>query len=190
MELTLYQTLEDRDNPDYIENNGPFSCKTKSAWLGEGYYFWDTHIELGHWWGDTNHKTNGYVICRAYGNLDETCWDLHGNGSHRLQFETICKQMIKEGIANPDSILVPNVIAFLKKIRKFPFKAIRALGMGSISLNQTEGSIVFKMKFIESNKSFLDLRPPIQLCLLEKRALSLKDYLIVFPEQYVETGYI
>ena len=40
-----YQTLENRNNPDQIEEQGPFLCNRKSAWLGEGYYFWDSFIE-------------------------------------------------------------------------------------------------------------------------------------------------
>ena len=36
-----YQTLENRSNPDQIEEQGPFLCRHKNAWLGEGYYFWD-----------------------------------------------------------------------------------------------------------------------------------------------------
>lgn len=189
MELTLYQTLEDRENPDKIEAEGPFICRSTGAWLGDGYYFWDTHIELGHWWGKTNYSVRGYVVCRAFAILDNSCWDLHGNGNHRLQFENVCKQMVDEGIAKPESLLVPNVIAFLKK-KKFPFKAIRALGMGSISSNQTEDSIVYRIKFKENKYSYLDLHPPVQLCLIEKKALSIKEYLIVFPQNYVETGFI
>jgi len=189
MEVTLYQTLEDRENPDKIEAEGPFICRSFGAWLSEGYYFWDTHIELGHWWGEKIYQQKGYVICRAYGKLDEACWDLHGNGRHRIEFEKVCGEMIEQGIAEAETLMVPNVIAFLRKNSKFPYKAIRALGVGSVSSNQTASRIVFRMKFVESNKSFLDLRPPIQLCLFEKRGLSLKDYLIVFPDKYVESEY-
>ena len=34
-----YQTLENRNNPDKIEEQGPFLCSHKNAWLGKGYYF-------------------------------------------------------------------------------------------------------------------------------------------------------
>jgi len=36
----IYQTLEDRGNPDEIERNGPFSCNWNNSWLGTGCYFW------------------------------------------------------------------------------------------------------------------------------------------------------
>lgn len=35
----LFQAVKDLDNPDEIEQNGPFKCRRKDAWLGEGYYF-------------------------------------------------------------------------------------------------------------------------------------------------------
>lgn len=38
MRKELYQTVEDRDNPDYVLENGPFKC-ISNAWLGDGYYF-------------------------------------------------------------------------------------------------------------------------------------------------------
>ena len=42
--LTGYHTVEDRDNPDEIEADGPFKCTRGDAWLGPGYYFWDSKI--------------------------------------------------------------------------------------------------------------------------------------------------
>ena len=48
---TLFQAIKDLDNPDEIEQNGPFKCRREDAWLGEGYYFWDSFVELAHWWG-------------------------------------------------------------------------------------------------------------------------------------------
>ncbi|MFL0684032.1 MAG: hypothetical protein ACJLTB_12550 [Algoriphagus aquaeductus] len=189
MEITLYQTLEDRENPDQIENEGPFICRDSEAWLGQGYYFWDTHIELGHWWGIRAYGIESYVICRAYGIIDSSCWDLIGIGQHRLEFEQACKLLIDEGISTKDDLIVPNVIEFLKRKKMFPYKAIRTLSMDTIQPNQTEEWLVLKIKFNKRRKSYLDLHPAIQLCLFEKRGLSLKDYVIVFPDNYVESAY-
>lgn len=189
MEITLYQTLEDRENPDQIENEGPFICRADGAWLGHGYYFWDTHIELGHWWGLRAYGIDSYVICRAYCNLDNTCWDLIGNGQHRLDFEKACNLIVDEGLSDKEKLIVPNVIEYLKRKKQFPYKAIRTLSMDTIQPNQTEEWLVLKIKFKQSKNSYLDLRPAIQLCLFEKRGLSLKDYFIVFPDNYVESAY-
>ena len=67
-----YQTLENRNNPDKIEEQGPFLCSHKNAWLGKGYYFWDSFIENAHWWGQKGARyKNGYVICESTFELDE-----------------------------------------------------------------------------------------------------------------------
>ncbi|MCZ8020418.1 MAG: hypothetical protein O9302_08775 [Cyclobacteriaceae bacterium] len=188
MEITLFQTLEDRENPDVIERDGPFQCRFKTAWLGLGYYFWDTHIQLGHWWGRLNYPS-GYVICRSSAILDDTCWDLHGNGRHREEFEKTCEELISKKLSTRDSLLVPQVITYLANSKRFPFRAIRALGMESISHNLTDNFVVFRIKFKYDKKSFLDLRPPVQLCLLDRKALTLKDYVIVYPDHYVDFDY-
>lgn len=70
MNVAVYQTLDDRGNPEEIENHGPYECRGGNSWLGPGFYFWDTHIQLGHWWGDTVYG-NSYVVCKAVLNLDE-----------------------------------------------------------------------------------------------------------------------
>ena len=49
----IYQTLEDRQNYEEVEQHGPYFCSvtypngilkkgSKQPWLGSGYYFWDT----------------------------------------------------------------------------------------------------------------------------------------------------
>ena len=56
----IYQTLEDRDNYEYVKKHGPLFCHErysngnlkkgiKEPWLGPGYYFWDTRIEDAQW---------------------------------------------------------------------------------------------------------------------------------------------
>jgi len=65
LEITkIYQTLEERGNPDDIESYRPFICRSKTAWLAHDYYFWDSFIENAHWWG-TKIDTDEYVICEA-----------------------------------------------------------------------------------------------------------------------------
>ena len=47
-ECVIYQTLEDRDNYDEVEECGPFPCCSSNAWLGKGCYFWDDEIIVAH----------------------------------------------------------------------------------------------------------------------------------------------
>lgn len=185
MKLTLYQTLEDRNNADVIELHGPYKC-ARYKWLGDGYYFWDTHMELAHWWGKTNYGWNSYIICKANAILDDNCWDLHGNGNHRLEFEEICNVIIKAGITTKERLLVAQVIEYFKKKMTFKYDSIRILGMNSIARNNA--AFAFRIPFKrEDDKRYFDLYPPVQICLLTKKSLSLKNFLVVYPVEYLET---
>ncbi|MEQ9008714.1 MAG: hypothetical protein RLP12_12565, partial [Ekhidna sp.] len=156
MKVTLIQTLEDRDNPDIIESNGPFECRHHGAWLGPGYYFWDTHLELGHWWGEFGYKNN-YVICSAIADLnEENCFDLHGNGDHRKELTEISELIKQKGLKKDP--LVSEVIEYLKKLRIWSYSAIRALGTLSIVHNmETRGEYWDLLYFTTGGKQFLDL---------------------------------
>lgn len=77
-------------------------------------------------------------------------------------------------------------ILILKKGFEFVYKAIRALGANSISSRYSDNYVFFRFHFKKGNPAFLDLRPPVQVCLIEKRALSLQNYKIVYPYDYIE----
>ncbi len=184
MELTLYQTLDDRDNADYVEEWGPFIGK-KSTWLGDGYYFWDASIKLGHWWGEVA-WANNYMICEAIATMDATCWDLHGDGMHRIEFADICEQLIEANLSTRNELLVPDVIEYVKQKGFFEYTSIRALGVNSIRDRFANKDYVFRVPFKKNQAQFLDVIPPVQICLLMKNALNLRDYRIVFPEHYTD----
>lgn len=181
----IFQTLYNKDNPDHVEEFGPFKCTKANAWLGYGYYFWDSHIELGHWWGDVAYGKN-YIICKANVIIDKTCLDLHGNGIHRNEFKAVCKEIINAGISTKHNLLVPQVIEFLKRKNLFKYEAIRALGTNSVSGTLTDTYIIYRLRFIRNSNTFMDLQPPVQVCLLSKTALSLQNYRIVYPDEFVE----
>lgn len=183
--LTIFQTLFNKENPDYIEEHGPFKCTKANAWLGYGFYFWDSHVELGHWWGGIVYGNN-YIICKANAVLDSTCLDLHGNGLHRNEFKAVCQEMINAKISTRETLLIPQVIEFLKKKGLFKYAAIRALGLNSISGTLQDSYIIYRLRFIRKSSSSMDLQPPVQVCLINKAALSLQNYRIVHPDEYVE----
>lgn len=96
MNRIIYQTVEDRGNPDYVEQHGPFICTNKNAWLGEGYYFWDTIIELAHWWGNLCYKDSGYIISQsACDDKLEKVFDLVGRPEHLTEMKR-CSEIITE----------------------------------------------------------------------------------------------
>ncbi len=149
MKVILYQTLKDRGNIDEIETNGPFQCKSSKAWLGIGYYFWETFIEFAHWWGEVACE-NSYVISKADAVIDTTCYDLYGNTNHLLEFHKISKEL-ESKIINTATITVPNVIEFLKRKKVFNYKALRARAERATKASFSDH---YRVKYIDSSHAF------------------------------------
>lgn len=184
----LYQTLEDRNNPEEIENSGPFKCRTATSWLGDGYYFWDGFIELAHFWGKNSTYSN-YVVCSAQAYLNtENCYDLVGNINHLKDFRSILEIMTKEGLLD-DKTTVRRIITFMKNKGVFQHHSIRAIGVNSISDNDENKSFTLRFKFDFKLPAYLDVIPPIQICILNCQKVSLSNYKIIYPDIYVD-GYL
>lgn len=182
----IYQTLEDRDNPKYIETHGPFICNNKSAWLGPGYYFWESFIENAHFWGHV--YNNRYVICQAsYNFCEERCFNLIDNPDHLKMFNETKLLLAEKGLAT-EKTTVARIIVYLKDILKiFAFEACRVYGVNSKSGSSNYSNRTF-FNFKRENQ-YLDSIPAIQVCFYSKNYITLKDYKIVYPEEYID-GYL
>lgn len=112
---TLFQAVKDLDNPDEIEQNGPFKCRREDAWLGEGYYFWDSFVELAHWWGRES-LGNNYVICRSYcvASLPDT-YDLYDNPEHIVSFRALSEALSEE---YPNKFISVHFVLEMLKFKK------------------------------------------------------------------------
>lgn len=133
---TIYQTLEDRDNDEEVQEHGPYWCDLyeadgkkkegiKEPWLGAGYYFWDTLIEDAHWWGRTIYPKKGYIVCQSqYDSHSPLLFDLVGNVSHSREFFE-CAEVIKSN-SKGQKRAFSQVLAYLKQHADFRYKAIRA----------------------------------------------------------------
>ncbi|PQA89835.1 hypothetical protein B0A70_15495 [Chryseobacterium piscicola] len=182
---SLYQTLEDRNNPEDIEYYGPFKCRKKTSWLGDGYYFWDSFLELAHFWGK-NSGYGTYVICHATADLNENlCYDLVGNYSHMKDMINIVNRMESEGLVNKTTT-VKRIIEFMRKIDCFNQYAIRVIGTNSIANNDGNDSFLQRFKFDSKLPAYLDLIPPIQVCIYDCAKVSLQDYRIIHPDIYTD----
>ncbi len=171
-----YYTVEDRNNPDIIETEGPFKCTRPDAWLGHGYYFWDTRIQLAHDWG-RNFSRRGYVICSGEIADDPTLlWNLDGIIAHQEEFEAAVDMMVEANIIkNHDNTTVGKVITFLKERNILQYKAIRAAD---------ENKDTYFLKFNSAKQEKMRLRQRVQICLLEKTSVLLRDFKIVYPDKY------
>lgn len=175
--ITLYQAVEDRNNRDEVESDGPYKCVSSSAWLGEGYYFWDTNIGLAHWWGKTAYNGR-YMVCR----IDFVCdydavFDLVG--------DMAAIQLMKETVAFLNSVgkpcTVPTAIEYLKRHTDFCKKYV-AIRAKDEKIPAREDKIFFVSGV---NKPYLNLNPRIQFCFFDKSVFIGYDYKIVYPDDYV-----
>ncbi len=181
--MRIFQTLEDRENPDKIEEFGPFPCTNDLAWMGEGYYFWEADVNLAHWWGETAHKGN-YIICESQYTLDiKKCWDIYNSFEARQDFENIANEIKKRNINKGKPVKARDVIEYLQKSNILEYESIRFSAQGSIgSTSRYHSSIIVRSR--KYGSAFLDLNPAIQLCFFNYNGSNRKGYFIIFPEHY------
>ncbi len=178
----VYQTVEDRDNPDEVERSGPFCCSKKDAWLGTGYYFWESFIDNAHWWG-ANTYPHGYIICQAsYVNDEEKCLDFNTPEGVDVLKETM--PILRKAGITPRNTYVSTVIEFLKKIGHFQWEAARITPRDDRNANDSP----HRHRARVDDRYSISLCPAIQICFYSKTALQLSGYNIIFPNEYVE-GY-
>lgn len=179
MSKNLYQTVEDRNDADEVEQHGPYHCSAHDAWLGDGYYFWDSHIDLAHWWGRKHYPSSNYMICRSTIPCDDEILDLYNSPENQVEFKQTVDVM-REELATED-IKVPQVIKYIRDHTNYyqRYKGIRCMGIGSTSSNDFSS---YRFKFVNKNHAYLDLCPPIQYCITEISILN--GYEVMYPEYY------
>lgn len=175
---TLYQTVEDRGNPDEIEANGPFRGDKRSRWLGQGYYFWDTNEEIAHFWGRKSYRQKGYVIARSVIDLNAIALlDLL-----LPDVQAMFKEWAKEysDTFPGREVTVERVIAHITNVMggKFPYDAIRA------TFNDCVGAPECQYRIYPNGHAYLDLMQPVQVCIRDKRLIGPGNYKIIYPPKY------
>ena len=163
---TIFQTLENRENPNHVEEFGPFPCNNNKAWLGKGYYFWDTFIDNAHWWGKKNNSNKDYFICKA--NIDynkDLCLDLHGDTDKLLELGDVIEEFKRQKLLKANSTLVEKYPSIRVSSQKFSNKR-------------------FQVKFDKNNPSRFELKPLIQICIYDLKRMNLSSFKIIYPEEY------
>lgn len=175
----LYQTLEDRDNPDEIENHGPYSCN-KEPWFGEGYYFWDTFIQLAHWWGKIGYRSN-YVIGRLfYPYNPENFFDITGANPGHLEDLQDC---IKEYFGSLQAkYTISQVIELMKERTNLleVYQGIRGRGIHITDIPENDIPLKTGNHYYR-----FELFPPIQICIFDKSSFQKYQFKIVWPKHYI-----
>lgn len=191
----LYQCLKDIGNHEECENEGPYACVWDNAWLGEGYYFWYHHIVLAKWWGHVRNQGR-FVIYKSICENIEKCWDLHANPYHQEEFHKWLFKFKNRGVLDEERIAVSHVLEFIRnECSDFNYEAVKILGIDSMSDNSSKRYEMPRVKFefpneaeenVESQKylSYMEVFPPVQVCLYNKDALDRKGFDVEFPLVY------
>lgn len=179
----IYQTLQDWDNAPMVRQEAPFICTSEDAWLGNGYYFWDTFEKIAHWWGKSQHNDQ-YIICRGECDFKrQYCLDLHGEPEDMALFMSIADVMESEGLLD-DKTTVCEVLMYMYYLGIFDYQAVRVVGVHSVNPKRwTDYS--YRLIFDPETKHFIELLPAIQICFYEKSCMELKGFDIIYPEKYV-----
>jgi hypothetical protein len=181
-ETIVHQTLVDNEDPDRIEAEGPYAASDiANSYLGSGYYFWDDHIELAHWWGE-KHVKGDYVICEGELTVDKSLFfDLVGCRQDMIYFKDIISRM-----PQLRNLEIGKIIEILKEMSKnpnkselFPFKVIRAVVKSKTSYTEEV------VDFAKNKPGKMTLTPQIFICLVEKNKLHLQAFKVVYPSKYL-----
>lgn len=185
---TVYQTLEDRGGDlDKLEEEGPYPCDWRNSWLGDGYYFWDSFVENAHWWGkEVRQYPDGYIICKAICDYDsEKCFDLVGNTDHLTKIWQVFQYMKSQNLANKTTT-VSKILNFMMKKSGFHYEASRVCGM---LVRKPNSEFTFKQNFEYNPKKpkfqYMEYKPPIQICFYQKKNFNLRDFRVIYPDEYV-----
>ncbi len=174
MVIEAYQTLEDRNNYDFVLNNAPFKCTRKSAWLGEGYYFWDSEIKWAHQWGMNSYKKKSldYIITKCKAKINRNCFDLFGSVNCQKEFREVIDVFKKDPkTKNLEDLNVPNVITYMKNAGIFEYDSIRAGDMNNI----------YKVYF-RKGKEYTIVNQRVQICVINSKKTLTLPVDIVYPK--------
>ena len=166
MPNTLYHTIKKTPHLAASLRMAPFRC-VNNPWLGEGYYFWDSFIELAKWWGEVHYGGN-YVVTETTATFgDDAVFDLVGNTEHMAVFAKYA-EILENNLKC--EVTVAQIIEHMKRHTSFSktYKAIRIDGRLSISKVPDNIPYIKRIRFSLDHPQYLDLLPPIQYCVFEK----------------------
>lgn len=179
---TIYQSKSNDKKYEPNRNEVMHSCN--ESWAGDGYYFWDSHIKLAQWWGKKYYK-NKYLIAQANINIDIKCFDIHNSYQNQITIAQLwikLKGKIPSGNAN-----LPSFFQFLRDIGIFgEYDAIRFCITNSVGKSRSSkvGRKRINVKEHETKiDQYLDLIPPIQICLFTEKSLGINNYKIIFDSK-------
>lgn len=175
-----FQTLEDQDNIDEVETLGPFICTRSDAWLGHGYYLWDTNIQWAKDWGYHSYTKNDkeFIIASCMINI-ENCFDLFGSVAHQMELISAFEAFNESNkLKHNHRRILPNIIQYLKKKGIFEYKSIRAC-------DNTNKIIKLHFSKNHEREEYMLINQRVQICVIERKDVILRPFTVIFPEKYI-----
>lgn len=173
----IYQTLENRGNQAVVEAHGPYLCDDDIAWLGDGYYFWDTIIEPAHYWGKSRLK-GFYIICKTkciFENSEEFL-DLVGNVDQIMMIRDIISTLRAKGFID-DKTTLTRVFRYLKDtLGIFEYLACRVDSTDAFGKNYSPLFVDFQT----NHPTKLILEPAYQICVYDLDIVDTDNFNVVF----------
>lgn len=181
----VHHTAKNKGEAFQIEESAPFKCtQSDLSYLGSGYYFWDNHFELAHWWGKV-HYNREYVICEGNFEIQDIDFlDLVGSRSDMIHLSELIQ---KFSLTNQT---MGTVIEKLKKLNELPsfrgifsFLAIRSIEIKG-DRNDSYLNKAQLIKYTSNNVAFTNLSPRLIICMVNKNRVILPSLKVVYPENY------
>jgi hypothetical protein len=176
LQTVIYQTLEDRGNPDDVVKHGPYKCTHSNAYVGPGYYFWDNDLHVAHLWGQRRIKSAYMIFSAELSMQDQDLLDLYYSKDDRDFLQTIVTKFDLGGQK------LGKIFYFLQKKNEetptkgvFPYKAIRI----------QDNNFGDKTYFADGKHGFTNFNPAIMICLVDKRKVHLNGFDAIYPEKYI-----
>ncbi len=175
-DIKIFQTLR-HEKIENIIKDGPYPCELTTSWLGVGYYFWDSFIELSHAWGNTAKGMDmGYVVTSTTFKIDDKCLNLVDNYFHLKQLINSITYIKENKIFQPKDLTLKNVITYMLKNNIADFRSIRIYGINSLP-NYTQRFNILNIQK-KDFQPYINLIPPIQICIINKEDINKDNYKI------------
>lgn len=175
----LYQTIRAEGSIEKIEREGPFECVREDAWLGRGCYYWETFEEHAHWWGRRRPFKGNYFIFQTNLSIDRSkLYDLEDTDTLQEFFEL--KVELEKNYKNA-SLTVSFVLQYLRKKGLLNYCAVRARFI------KGKCNIMYPIK---GETPYMQLKPHIQICLMDKSVIGQDNYKMFFSSIPDYEGYI
>lgn len=193
--VRIYQALQNRNNDEEVLRHGPYFCSQrdekgnlkkgiKEPWLGEGYYFWDSRIEDGKWWGSSVYGEGNYIVFSSeYDQHSPLLLDLLGDMQAIEDFKAVALYIKKEHLLS--TIKFAAVLELMKRANGFHYKAVRVCPLSPTS--HVSSGIYFPYNSIQ-RKFYVPNISKVQICFFDLTLLNAGSWQKAYPPTTMEEG--